>query len=363
LTVLAILAASQLRFSHNPLLWLPEDSEPRRATELVDRELEGTVTIDVLIDTMRENGLYEPSFLNALDATNAAADGIDDGVVFVGKVLSIADILKEINQALNENDPAFHSIPDDRLLVAQELLLFENAGSDDLEDVTDSQFRVARVTLKVPWVDALHYSDFRQDIEGRYRTALGSEVEVSSTGMLALLAQTIHAAMRSAATSYVIAGFVITVMMVLLVGSLRLGLVSMIPNLLPIVLVMGLMRVLGMPLDLFTMMIGSVAIGLAVDDTVHFMHNFRRYYDETGDVQEAVRHTLLTTGRAMLVTTVVLSLGFFVFMFASMNNLFNFGLLTGLAIAIALLADYLVAPALMTLLVEDRRDGVAADRT
>jgi predicted RND superfamily exporter protein len=139
------------------------------------------------------------------------------------------------------------------------------------------------------------------------------------------------------------------------VGSLRLGLVSMIPNLLPIVLVMGLMWLLGMPLDLFTMMIGSIAIGLAVDDTVHFMHNFRRYHAESGDVREAVRETLMTTGRAMLVTTVVLSIGFFIFMFSSMSNLRNFGLLTGLAILIALLADYLLAPALMTLLVRDAR--------
>lgn len=159
--------------------------------------------------------------------------------------------------------------------------------------------------------------------------------------------------MLSAARSYVIAGVVISAMMILLVGSLRLGLVSMIPNLLPIVLVMGLMWVLRLPLDMFTMMIGSVAIGLAVDDTVHFMHNFRRYHDESGSVHEAVHHTLITTGRAMLVTTVVLSIGFLIFMFASMNNLFAFGLLTGLAIIIALLADYLPAPALMTLLVRD----------
>ena len=145
--------------------------------------------------------------------------------------------------------------------------------------------------------------------------------------------------------------------MVLLVGSLRLGLVSMIPNLLPIVLVMGLMWLLGFPLDLFTMLIGSIAIGLAVDDTVHFMHNFRRYHAESGDVSRAVHETLLTTGRAMLVTTVVLSIGFFIFMLSSMSNLFNFGLLTGLAILIALLADYFLAPALMTLLVEDRGNG------
>jgi len=89
---------------------------------------------------------------------------------------------------------------------------------------------------------------------------------------------------------------------------------------------------------------------LAVDDTVHFMHNFQRYYRRSGDTVEAITHTLHTSGRAMVVTTVVLSLGFFIFMRSEMNNLFNFGGLTGLAIILALAADLLLAPALMTLI-------------
>ncbi|MBW2272521.1 MAG: MMPL family transporter [Deltaproteobacteria bacterium] len=349
----AVAAASQLQFSHNPLTWLPPDSESRLATELVDRELRGSITVEVLLDTGRENGLYEPDFLHELDATNRATSEMQETTISVGKVVSIVDILKEIHQALNENDPAYYRIPDDRLLVAQELLLFENSGSDDLEDVTDSQFRTARVSVKVPWVDAIYYGDFLDLLSERYHEAFGGEFEITVTGLLPLLARTVHAAMLSTATSYVIAVLVITAMMIALVGNLRLGLVSMIPNLLPIVLVMGLMWLLALPLDLFTMMIGSIAIGLAVDDTVHFMHNFRRYHAETGQVREAVRETLFTTGRAMLVTTVVLSIGFFIFMFSSMSNLRNFGLLTGLAILVALLADYFLAPALMTLLVAD----------
>jgi hypothetical protein len=150
--------------------------------------------------------------------------------------------------------------------------------------------------------------------------------------------------------SYIIAGCVITIMMILLVGSLKIGLVSMFPNLLPIVITLGVMGWFGFPLDMFSMMIGSIAIGLAVDDTIHFMHNFRRYYSDSGDVGDAVQKTLHTAGRAMLVTSVVLSLGFFIYLFASMNNLFYFGFLTGLTIILALLADFFLAPALMVLL-------------
>jgi predicted RND superfamily exporter protein len=137
--------------------------------------------------------------------------------------------------------------------------------------------------------------------------------------------------------------------MVFLIGRLRIGLLSMIPNLTPIVIMLGIMGIFSFPMDVFAMMVGSIAIGLAVDDTIHFMHNFRRYYEQKGDPVWAVHETLQTTGRAMLVTTVVLSIGFFIFMFASMQNIFNFGVLTGVTIIMALLADYFLAPALMVI--------------
>lgn len=115
----------------------------------------------------------------------------------------------------------------------------------------------------------------------------------------------------------------------------------------------------------FTMMVASIAIGLAVDDTIHFMHNFRRYYEATGDPRLAVFKTLHTTGRAMLVTTIVLSLGFFIYMFSTLNNIIRFGILTGITLIAALLADYFLAPALMVLvnkqITVDNREPLDAD--
>ncbi len=342
--------ATTIRFSHDPLSWLASDSPVRKSTYLIDEQLQGSGTMEVIIDTGQENGLVNPTLLHVLDEANQLAEEIDDGSVFVGKILSITDILKEIHQALHANDPSFHLIADDRELLAQELLLFENSGSDDLEDFVDSQFQKARVTIKVPWLDAVEYTRFTEHIQNLYRDRLGELAQVHTTGMLPLLTRTVDAAMRSAVRSYIIAGIVISLMMILLVGNWRLGLLCMLPNLTPIFLMAGVMGIFDMPLDMFTMLIGSIAIGLAVDDTIHFMRNYTRYFAETGDNREAVRHTLQTTGRAMFITTVVLALGFFIYMFSSMHNLFNFGLLTGLAIVTALLADYFLAPALVTLL-------------
>ena len=132
-------------------------------------------------------------------------------------------------------------------------------------------------------------------------------------------------------------------------------------GLLPLPWAFGLMGWLGIPLDTFTLLIGSIAIGLAVDDTIHFMHVFRKFYEELGDTPAAVRETLRTTGHALLVTSVVLSLSFFVYAFASLHNLVTFGLLTGITIIFAFIADITLSPALMAL--STHGDRVAAKRS
>ncbi|MBW2618500.1 MAG: MMPL family transporter, partial [Deltaproteobacteria bacterium] len=353
---LCLAGALRLHFSHDVMEWLPQDLPARQATEKIDQEFKGTVTVEVVLDTGRENGLYDPAFLKKLDFLGREMEGRKEGDIIVGKATSVADLLKEIHQALNENQPQFYVIPDNPALIPQEFLLFENSGSDDLEDVIDSQFRLARFTMSVPMKDAIAYLPLLASVEDRFSEVLGSETEITVTGMGFLFFRTTIAAIHSMAQSYIIAFLVITGMMILLIGSFKIGLVAMLPNLAPIIVTMGLIKLVGFPLDMFTMLIGSIAIGLAVDDTIHFTHNFRRYYAQTGDPKESVRLTLHTAGRAMMATTVVLSLGFFIFMFASMNNLFRFGLLTGVTVLLALLADFLLAPALMVLIHRNKKE-------
>jgi predicted RND superfamily exporter protein len=121
----------------------------------------------------------------------------------------------------------------------------------------------------------------------------------------------------------------------------------MIPNLSPILITLGVMGVFGFPLDGFTLLIGSIAIGLAVDDTIHFLHNFRRSQGRTGDEEAAIRATLETTGQALLFTSLVLCASFFVFTLGAMQATANFGFLTGLTLAVAFLADVTLTPALI----------------
>jgi predicted RND superfamily exporter protein len=267
----------------------------------------------------------------------------------VGKDTSLADVVKEIHQALNGNEERFYRIPDDRKLIAQELLLFENTGSDEIERLVDSQFSMARFSIRVPYVDPTRYKAFNDSTVARFQEVLGPDVEIQATGFLAVMSRTITALLESMVRSYILALLIITPLMILLIGSLRTGLASMVPNLTPILITLGLMGWYGLVIDAFTLMIGGIAIGLAVDDTIHYMHNFRRYFNQYGDVRRANSETLRTTGRALLITSVVLSSGFFIFVFAGMENLVRFGLLTSFTIANAFLIDILVSPALMSI--------------
>jgi predicted RND superfamily exporter protein len=349
--LLAGVGVSRVRFSHDIMSLLREDQPLRAAVERVDGELGGASTVEVLIDSGRENGLYEPETLNRIERAMRWAESLDTAPFEVAKAISIVDLVKEIHRALNENEPSRDALPQDRHLIAQELLLFENSGSDDLGDFTDSQLRVARMTLRVPWADAVYYLPFLNQVQDGLRDILGEELRFRTTGTVMLVARTFTNLIVSLARSYVLALLIITPLMILLIGNLKRGLVSMVPNLIPVFLTLGLMGWLDIPLSFSTLLVGSIVIGLAVDDTIHFMHKFNRYYQATGDPRAAVHETLTTTGSAMLATSLVLGSCFAMFMLGEMLGTVQFGILTVFAAVVAFLADVLVAPALMMLVV------------
>ncbi len=343
---LALAAATKINLSHNPLKWFQPESYDRVSTEVIDDTLNGSVTIELIIDTKTENGWNDPQRLERLNQLSHDMEQYVDSFTHIGKVISLATIVKETNRALHENNEEYYTIPNDANLVSQELLLFENSGSDDLEDVVDSQFSKARITVKLPWTDAVKAVEVLGYVKEEATKVFPNDT-VITTGMIPLLINTFSHAISSSVTSYFIAAIAISFMMMLILGSVRLGLLSMIPNLTPIIMGLLIMYVGNIPLDMFTLLIGSIAIGLAVDDTIHFMHNFRRYYLQSKDSAKAIEQTFFTTGKAMLITTIVLSLGFYAYMMANMISVQNFGLLTGSVIILALLSDLLLAPALM----------------
>jgi predicted RND superfamily exporter protein len=361
-----VLAVNKLEFRHDPLSWLPADMSIHEATRIADHELSGAISVEVVVDTKQDGGIKKRAFLEKLDRVSRELEQVRDGRLFVGKASSVADIVKEINKALHEDRPAFYKIPDSDQLVAQELLLFESSGSDDLTEVVDRNFRIARLTLQVPWLEAAAYEGLVSTIEDRFQKTFGDSVAVDVTGMMPLWGRTEHAAMDSAVIGYLTAIVSILILMVIAAGGLRLGIAAMIPNMVPIVITVGVMAAAGMPMNLFTLLVGTLSLGICVDDSIHYFSGFRRYYLLTGDAAGAIESTLQTTGRAMIATSLALSAGFVVFLLSSMSNLREFGLLTAGTLLLAMVCEFALTTALLTVMHRGSSPmvgGISLDRT
>ncbi|HEY9034886.1 MAG TPA: MMPL family transporter [Pseudomonadales bacterium] len=349
LMTVAAFIVPNIQFSQDSLEWF-EDSVPvKRAIKTIEATITGSMPVEIVIDTGEAQGVVSPEFLQRMDNWLKTLEGGQLNGIPILSVNSITNLVRETNQAFNGNSPDAYVIPDDRELIAQELLLIEMDKADDLYAYTDRQFRKTRITLIVPWADAVLFSDFLIELEQGYQRHLGDDYRMHVTGVIPIFAKMFSAMIISAAQSYLVAAVAISLMMILFLRSLVDGLLSMIPNLLPIMLVLSYMVLIGLPLDVFTVLVGSVALGLCVDDTVHFMHGFKSFYGKHGDAARAIEQTLLSTGKALMITTIVLFFGFMTYVLSGLENMDNFGLLTASCIVLAFVADFLVAPALMML--------------
>lgn len=339
----------KLEFSQDVISFFPESSPVRLDQQVLDERLDGVGSLEIMIDTGQVDGVKKVEFLNDLQLAINDIENKDIAGIQVGNAFSILDILKETNRALNENNSSHYTIPNNQPLIAQELLLFESGGGEDLEKVSDSEFRIARVTIKTPYVDDVLYEHLLQEVRESVKTSLGQYPKVSVTGKFALGADSIPRALRSMTSSYLSAAIVITLLVMLMAGNWKLGLLAMIPNFLPIMVSLGVMGYFSVPLDTTSIMIGAIALGVVVDDTLHFIYNYTNYYNRKKDSAAAVEQTLSEVGRAMLMTTAIVSFGFAVDIAATLSNVQAFGLIISLTVLMALVADLIVAPSLMVL--------------
>jgi uncharacterized protein len=201
------------------------------------------------------------------------------------------------------------------------------------------------MTVRLKWLEATAYLGLTDHISAGIKEHIPPHAAVTPTGSVYTLVSTVGRLLLDLIRSFGAALLTITLIMVVLLKGLKLGVISMIPNLMPIVWLMGLMGFVGIPVDMNNILIASIAIGLAVDDTIHLLHHFRVYYREEGDPHLAITRALEHSGRAMLSTSVILSLGFFAYMASDMKNIQTFGMLIGLSAALAMIIDLVFTPA------------------
>lgn len=233
------------------------------------------------------------------------------------------------------------------------LFLYENAGPQQLRRLATVDLRTSVMSMQVKWREASAYAPLVTHVEegiARFVAPLGPErLTAEITGGAPMFHSVVTSLINDLLRSFGVALLVITLLMLLFLRRLSLGLLAMVPNLLPIVMVMGIMATLGIPVDLNNLLVGSIVIGIAVDDTIHLLHQVQVHLRRGAPIDEALEHARVDAGKAVVSTSLILFFGYMTFIAGSIVPIVRFGMLCGLALAMALLVDLIILPALLRL--------------
>ncbi|MEL6451674.1 MAG: MMPL family transporter [Pseudomonadota bacterium] len=309
----------------------------------------GTEPMEFVIDSGAPGNVTNPEFLAVVDAFTLWLRDQDDVVTHA---FAVSDIMKRLNRNLNNEDPAFDTMPDAKDLAAQYLLVYELSlpYGLDLNDRVDIDRQTTRVTATTRDVTTNQTKAFIADAEAWFAQNGNGVATVEVTGakkLFAFVAQRNIEAMFEGAIYLVLA---IVAILSLTFGSLRVGLLSLIPNALPILITFGLWSAFVGTVGFSVAATGAVAVGLVVDFTVHFMAKYLRATRDKGQsVADGIRYAFDTAGTAILATTVILTAGFAVLLTSSFKFNADLGLLTAISIVMAMIVNFFLLPSLLML--------------
>lgn len=323
------------------LSFFSEQAPIRRDFEAVDRLLAGAVPLYVTLQGAGPGAFRSPEALHAIERLQRAAEAIPG----VSRTHSLADVLRVLNRATEEDDPAQERIPDTQPAVAELVFL---APKQEIARYTDANQSRANVVVRTGAVGTAEVRRVDAALRDAVRAAaFPSGIAAEVTGNPILLAHSADGIASGQPQSVAIATLTCLVIATIGIRSLRIGLVAMTPNVIPVLLFFGLLGAGAAPLSLPTSLIGCVALGITVDDTVHYL---ARYRDERAAGKDPLAANLVcqrNVGRANLVTSVTLIAGFLVVALSSFATLREFGLLSSATMAMCLAGDLLLLPAIL----------------
>lgn len=305
-------------------------------------ELGSLYSYDLIVELPNDDEAKEPENLKHLDELQQQVANYD----LTKRTTSILDILKDLNQTLNDGDTTYYRIPDSEEEVAQMMVLYENAGGTESEYWMDYDYRRLRLMVEI--------SDFNSAQVEREMAQIQADAEklfpdakITVVGNIPQFVTMMQYLVRGQMLSFVISILIIGIILMIAFQSIRVGLIGLIPNMMPAVFVGGYMGWMGIPLDMMTATLLPMMLGMAVDDTIHFINHSKLEYDRTHDYQTAIRRTFRVVGVAIVITSIITSAVFASFCSSACTMCLNFGLMAIIGILSALAADLLVTPILV----------------
>ncbi|GMQ89556.1 MAG: MMPL family transporter [Gammaproteobacteria bacterium] len=325
------------------------DHPIRRDTAYFESIMAGTGNLDVIFETPERDGLKKPEYLAFIRSFQSWAEKLPE----VDKTASAADFIEEMHWGFNAEDPAFRTIPDDPKLISQYLFIYDG---DDLFDFVDPEFRLSRVSMSINVHPANEIAALMDNLRGYLNEHAPPGLQWEIAGNSRLFADMEELLVKGQVYSLWGALIMIFLLMLLLWRSFGSALLCMIPNISPILLIFIAMGLFGIWLDMATAMIASIAVGIAVDDTIHVYHGYISRVNAGVRPVQALARTYNQAGRAVVTTTIILSAQFMILISSSFQPTTHFGLLTSIGLWAALVFDLLLLPAII-ILVATRKTG------
>jgi uncharacterized protein len=336
-----VVAIPRIEIDTDYLSLFPEEAPIRREFETVNRLLAGAIPLYVALRAEEPGAFREPAALRAVERIQTGAEGAPG----VSRTLSVVDTVRVMNRTLAKDDPDEERIPDTRGAVA-ELLFFAPKGH--LDHVINVNHSRANVLVRTGAVGTSAVRELEAKLAGEVaRAGLPDGIRADVTGNAILLSRSADGIARSQPRTVALAALAIFALVALAFRSLPLALVAMVPNLVPVTIYFGILGFGAAPLSLPTSLIGSVALGIAIDDTVHYLVRYGRERRAGLSPRAATLVCGRRVGRPIAITSMMLIAGFLVVALSGFATLQQFGLLSAATMAICLLTDLLLLPALL----------------
>lgn len=373
LVVLGGASLTRLNVGSTMVGYFHEDSEIFQASEMINALFGGTEVLNIVVDSRAEDGLKDPDLLAGIAALQAELES--DSIV--GYTTSLADYVARVHYVLNDEDPAADRVPearerilatvydevdgieiereeevtiDGRDLIAQYVLLYENAGGDDLEQLADFEYRRANLVAQIRTDHTPSLRRVQEAAQAFAQAQLGPEVEVTFAGcsFLCIVADDliIPGQLRSLALAIV----AVLALLALIFRSLRSAVIGLLPLLLTVLLVFTLMSLFGVYLDAVTALIASIVLGIGIDYSVHFLSRYRSARRHGATVEAAVEHTMTTSGRAIAYNSAAVAIGFVVLLFSSFWPVMHIGWLVAANMVLGAVATLTLLPAALAMI-------------
>jgi predicted RND superfamily exporter protein len=338
LFVIVLAGMSNIRVGNEYITNFAPDSPVRQAYEKANTLLGGATLFNVVIDSGSRDAIKEPVNLEAIKALQAWLNEQED----IGGTVSIVNYLELLNSAFNDNDPARRLIPGTKKEIGQ--LLFFGAN-DDLDTLVDSRYQMANVVITTRSVNSDDLSALVGKIDARL-SQLPGHLQATVTGTPVLFDNVLDRIIRGQVQSVFAALIVVYGVLVGMFLSFRVGLIALIPNIIPIVTYFGVLGYLGISLNPSNSLIAPMVLGIAIDDTVHYFARFNEFMKQQTDSRHAAIESLRIVGRPVTYTSIALCLGFLVLTGSELKMQEQVGLLACFALAFAWLTDFTLTPAL-----------------